>query len=331
MDYWDYLGWKYPYDSRAATDRQHSYARALPSSVYTPQVVINGSFVPDYAGDDTCHRPCGALHPGLRAGRGRCASRSVQHPPLTRYRCTRTPRGRRRGRSSCFSSWKTGWEPSRLPGRMRVGACSTPASFAGSRFFPPPTGDARVEIPDMVQSTLGRGLSVSSQDSMHDADNRGRPGAAACPGLGAAHSLPGYRRRWPGGSEARAMVQACSGSICIPAFTDGSGGFSFDGLAPGRDPIAVSPSMKAVEVTVEIGRPVVLGRPDCSARRRSATSPSRADPRRIASAWRGRARGRGAPRGRRRPSARRTRSCRHASFRRDGDLAESFSGCPGWS
>lgn len=42
VDYWDRLGWKDPFSSAEYSQRQRSYARALRSNVYTPQMVING-------------------------------------------------------------------------------------------------------------------------------------------------------------------------------------------------------------------------------------------------------------------------------------------------
>ena len=42
VDYWNRLGWKDPFSSSEFTQRQYKYASALNSSVYTPQLVVNG-------------------------------------------------------------------------------------------------------------------------------------------------------------------------------------------------------------------------------------------------------------------------------------------------
>lgn len=43
VDYWDYIGWKDSFGNPAFTERQHAYARAAnATSVYTPQMIING-------------------------------------------------------------------------------------------------------------------------------------------------------------------------------------------------------------------------------------------------------------------------------------------------
>lgn len=43
VDYWNYIGWKDPFSKKAFSDKQRAYSsKFFSSSIYTPQVVING-------------------------------------------------------------------------------------------------------------------------------------------------------------------------------------------------------------------------------------------------------------------------------------------------
>ena len=43
VDYWDYIGWKDAFATRATTERQRAYARVLKQRyVYTPEMVVEG-------------------------------------------------------------------------------------------------------------------------------------------------------------------------------------------------------------------------------------------------------------------------------------------------
>jgi hypothetical protein len=54
VDYWDNLGWKDPFSLKASTDRQYAYSTVFRhSSVYTPQVVIDGKA--EFVGTDRRH------------------------------------------------------------------------------------------------------------------------------------------------------------------------------------------------------------------------------------------------------------------------------------
>ncbi|MEQ1567390.1 MAG: DUF1223 domain-containing protein [Myxococcota bacterium] len=56
VDYWNNLGWRDPYSTAAASERQFAYVDALRTSRYTPQMVANGQedFV---GGNDSARAP----------------------------------------------------------------------------------------------------------------------------------------------------------------------------------------------------------------------------------------------------------------------------------
>jgi len=62
VDYWDRLGWKDAFSNAAYSERQKEYAEWLHlSSIYTPQVVVNGQ--KEFVGSDA-----GALHQAINKG-----------------------------------------------------------------------------------------------------------------------------------------------------------------------------------------------------------------------------------------------------------------------
>lgn len=63
VDYWNGLGWRDPYSTATATQRQRRYAAALREDVYTPALVVNGARM--VVGSDG-----GAIHAAIGAAGG---------------------------------------------------------------------------------------------------------------------------------------------------------------------------------------------------------------------------------------------------------------------
>ena len=63
VDYWDRLGWKDPFSSAAATDRQRNYANLLRTgTVYTPQIVVDGRWQAVGSDRDEVEQAIGSAH-----------------------------------------------------------------------------------------------------------------------------------------------------------------------------------------------------------------------------------------------------------------------------
>ncbi len=61
VDYWNGLGWRDPYSSPGATERQQRYAEALHDEVYTPALVVNGARMVVGSDDQAVQSAIGAV------------------------------------------------------------------------------------------------------------------------------------------------------------------------------------------------------------------------------------------------------------------------------
>lgn len=232
VGYWNDLGWRDPYTLPAATERQRRYASAFSSSLYTPEIVVNGTRTASSAGD---LREVSAL---AEAARGHAAESALtlavrrdssSSPLAVRVTARNAPSG-----SEVFVALVEDG----LVGHPNAGenAGRTLHLNAVVRSFatlPAAGGQTHLTVPPGVR--LGRSLVVAfvQTDSLAivganeiDLDAVGTSNTARS-------LVSGRVLDHTGRGVGRAQIQACSDTLCVPAATDSSGRFTVNGIPPG--------------------------------------------------------------------------------------------------
>jgi hypothetical protein len=255
VDYWDNLGWKDPFDSHLATERQYAYARALPSSVYTPQVVMNGKVVPSWAGDvSELERDVRSLS----AARTTAAIHLQVLPSSTASRLDVNVQagGGSPGSQVLVALVEEGLGATPTAGENAGQALRHSSVVRSVAMLPAAGGEARLDVPTGVDLARASLVGFLQERSMRIvAVDRAAVRASAGARLSGRLVDPAGR------ALAGMMVQACSGQKCVPAFTNASGTFTFDDLDPGSWSLTAGPGLKPLVVSLVSGQTTRLDAP----------------------------------------------------------------------
>jgi hypothetical protein len=250
VDYWDYLGWKDRFGSSEATQRQYRYAKSLPSDVYTPQAVINGTTVPDYAGD------VAELRKLIAAALRQPASVSVEAAV----------------KPSDAGSVELSVRSQGVPAHARIQALLVEAGLSSH----PTAGEnvgrvlihtrvvRRTQLLDGTQGTFSFAVPSEVDRSraslvllVQDPKTMAVLASFQTP-LGAGLT---QRSQWTGrvvdrsgAGLSRVALQACSDRVCVAGVTDENGNFRFPSLPPGRYSLTVGTKAHVVEVSLDAGQ-----------------------------------------------------------------------------
>jgi len=235
VDYWDYLGWKDPWDSKFATARQYAYARILPSSVYTPQVVINGQYVPNYAGD---LRELEAQAYSLvnELTNSVVSFLAVHQDSPTSIRVSLevmgAPHDSRVLLTEVEGDLKATPNAGENAGRRLVHSNVVRAA----RFIPAVSGEVTLDAPPAAPGTTRRLMAILESSSSLHAFAASQIGiVSASDNVLSARIIDLAGNPVPG-----ALVQICSVSLCIPAKTDDQGAFTLPVIPNGSYTIGIT-------------------------------------------------------------------------------------------
>jgi len=253
VDYWDYLGWKDPFASAQATQRQRTYARVLGTDVYTPEAIVNGAVIPSWAGDDAevssiarrflaASAPAGAtleLH-ATAAGTAVHVHADVGGAP--------------RGTVLVVALVEAGLSSTPLAGENAGRKLVHSAVVRSAVSRPAASGDTVLSLPpdaDLGRSTIVAFLQETTTMKMV---------AAAHASLQADGHLAGRVVDPSGHGVATVRVQVCNDRVCIPATTDAAGFFVLDRVPEGTYTVLLNDDVSPVaRLTMPHGQAVQLG------------------------------------------------------------------------
>ena len=243
VDYWDYLGWKDRFGSAEATRRQYEYARTLPSQVYTPQAVINGTLVPEYAGNLDEVKTL--------------VQRVLGKPPASQISLSVAPTVDP-DVVQLKVSVKGGGGAAVLALLVEDGLSSTPTAGENA--------GAELRHTHVVRrSQLLAGTGVSNFAIGHAVSRANAAIVVLLQDQRTLRILAADRVKLPSGvslswngtivdgsgnPRAKVALQACSEKICVPGTTDENGSFLFSELPPGHYSLTVGSAADVVEVTL---------------------------------------------------------------------------------
>jgi hypothetical protein len=229
VDYWDYLGWKDPWDSRFATQRQYAYARSLPSSVYTPQIVIDGRLVPSNAGDSrevTSLARSVAMRPPDKSSVSIITSRQ-ESPTSVRVdvEVSEAPLG-----LTMLVALVEGTLSARPNAGENEGRSLVHSNVVRAvKVVPASSGEIALDTPPAAGGTMRR-IIVLLQDSRTMRIFGAAQSELAESG---AKELSGRVVDEAGNAIAGVLIQACGAALCIPGRTDRNGYFTLHGIPAG--------------------------------------------------------------------------------------------------
>jgi len=256
VDYWDYLGWKDPYDSRLATERQYAYARALPSSVFTPQVVVNGTIVPSYAGD---RRGVESVARSLldRAMPVSISLRVLPPRSSSGFTVEADVSGAPAGSNLMLAVVENGLEATPSAGENAGRRLLHSSVVREALVVPARSGEVAVTVPQGVD--VSRSLLIGIVQDPRSMRIFGAAEASFPVTTGARVRGRVVDEKGTGAPGIR--IQACSGTACVPTRSDAGGWFTVDGLAAGTWSLALEDRAPSLSVSLARDQSVAIERP----------------------------------------------------------------------